>query len=54
MLKDAREFEARLRSRRYPGLSVRMEVIHDEDHLTVFPAVATRGLMWALPAPASP
>jgi predicted alpha/beta superfamily hydrolase len=50
MVRDARAFEAQLRGRRYPGLSVRTEVIAGEDHATVFPAIATRGLLWALPA----
>ncbi|PFH11664.1 hypothetical protein BCF11_4119 [Collimonas sp. PA-H2] len=47
MVKDMRDFEARLKSRRYPNLSVRSEVIQDEDHLTVFPALITRGLFWS-------
>jgi len=49
MVRDLRKFEAQLRSRRYPGLHVESEVIDDEDHLTVYPAAITRGLMWALP-----
>ena len=47
MVKDMKDFEARLKSRRYPNLSVRSEVIQDEDHLTVFPALITRGLFWS-------
>jgi len=50
MIKDARVFEMQLKARHYPSLSIRSEVIDDEDHLTVFPAIATRGLLWALPA----
>jgi hypothetical protein len=26
-----------------------MTTVADEDHLTVFPSVITRGLLWALP-----
>lgn len=50
MVKDMKEFETRLKSRRYPNLSVHSEVIQDEDHLTVFPALITRGLFWSFPA----
>lgn len=49
MVRDLKTFEARLRSRRYPGLRIESTVIEDEDHLTVYPAAITRGLMWALP-----
>lgn len=47
MVRDMRRFEAQLKSRRYPGLSVQSEVIADEDHLTVAPSAMTRGLLWA-------
>lgn len=50
MVRDLRTFEAQLRSRRYPSLRIQATVIDDEDHLTVYPAAITRGLMWALPA----
>lgn len=50
MIADLQEFEKALRSRDYPGLSLTSEIIPGEDHLTVFPAIITRGLMWALPA----
>jgi hypothetical protein len=50
IVRDLRKFEAQLRSRRYPSLHVDSKVIDDEDHLTVYPAAITRGLMWALPA----
>jgi predicted alpha/beta superfamily hydrolase len=49
MVRDLKTFEARLRSRRYPNLRIESTVIADEDHLTVYPAAITRGLMWALP-----
>ena len=35
-------------SRHYPHLSVESHVIADEDHLTVFPDIITRGLVWSL------
>ncbi len=49
MVGDVRSFEQRLRGRGYPGLHVESEVLPGEDHLTVFPGMATRGLLWALP-----
>jgi len=51
LLLDMQAFERVLRSRRYPGLRIRSTVIDDEDHLTVFPAIITRGLTAVL-APA--
>lgn len=50
LVKDMQAFEKQLKSRHYPGLSVHSEVVEGEDHVTVFPAIATHGLMWALPA----
>lgn len=49
LVADMRRFERALRSRRYPSLSIESHVIADEDHLTVAPTGATRGLLWALP-----
>lgn len=49
MVADMRRFERVLRGRRYPSLSIESHVIADEDHLTVAPTGATRGLLWALP-----
>jgi predicted alpha/beta superfamily hydrolase len=49
MVGDARTFEERLASRGYRSLSISSEVIEGEDHLTVFPATISRGLLWALP-----
>lgn len=54
MLRDLRTFTAALASRHYPSLHVKTEVIADEDHLTVFPAIITRGLQWALPPKPAP
>ena len=51
MVRDMKKFETQVKSRRYPGLSIRAEVIQDEDHLTVAPAAITRGLMWAFGKP---
>lgn len=49
MVRDLQALEHVLESRRYRSLEVRTMIIDDEDHLTVFPAVITRGLKWALP-----
>lgn len=50
MVQDMREFERALKSRNYPSLRIHSQVIADEDHLTVAPAIITRGLLWALAA----
>jgi len=49
LVADARRFEAQLRRRRYPSLRIESHVLAGEDHLTVAPAGATLGLLWALP-----
>jgi uncharacterized protein len=49
MIGNAKRFVAVLKARRYPGLHIVMSTVPDEDHLTVFPAIITRGLLWALP-----
>ncbi len=46
---DIQRFERRLESRGYQGLTVDSEVLPGEDHLTIFPALVSRGLLWALP-----
>lgn len=46
---EMKQFEARLKSRNYPGLKVGSEVADGEDHFTVFHDVATRGLITLLP-----
>lgn len=51
MVRDMKKFETQLKARHYPGLSIRAEVIQDEDHLTAAPAAMTRGLLWALGKP---
>jgi predicted alpha/beta superfamily hydrolase len=45
MVGDNARFAATLRSRAFPSLEVIDEVIADEDHLTVYPAAVTRGLL---------
>jgi predicted alpha/beta superfamily hydrolase len=49
MIGDMRAFERTLKAHAYPHLSIDSKVIEDEDHLTVFPAAISRGLLWALP-----
>ena len=49
MVRDLLAFTRALKSRHYPGLHMETAVIADEDHLTVAPAIFTRGLFWALP-----
>ncbi|MGC1304336.1 MAG: alpha/beta hydrolase-fold protein [Caulobacteraceae bacterium] len=44
MVGDLRRLQQALAARRYPGLKLQMQVIQDEDHLSVFPAIATRGM----------
>ena len=44
MVADLREFDAALRSHRYPGLKTRLEVFAGEDHASVFPFLLTHGL----------
>lgn len=53
MVGDAKRFVAQLRTRRYQGLDVGIQVLAGEDHATVFPRLITHGLMWALPKPAA-
>ncbi|MEG1051704.1 MAG: alpha/beta hydrolase-fold protein [Janthinobacterium sp.] len=44
MLADLREFDGKLKSRKFPGLKTRLRVFEDEDHASVFPFVLTHGL----------
>lgn len=50
MVADLDQFVTQMRSHHYKGLELKSTVLNDEDHATVFPALITRGLMWALPA----
>jgi predicted alpha/beta superfamily hydrolase len=49
MIGDSRAFARLLKSRGYPGLYIDSQVIAEEDHLSVYPATISRGLVWALP-----
>lgn len=49
MVADMKEFEKLLKSRNYPNLKIQSRVFADEDHFTVAPHIATRGLKWVLP-----
>ncbi len=49
LIRDMQSFERNMQSRRYPHLQIESRVIPDEDHLSVFPALVSRGLLWALP-----
>lgn len=49
LVRDMQRLERTLKRRGYPSLTIDSGVIADEDHLTVAPAIATRGLLWALP-----
>lgn len=49
MIGDMHRFEKKLRDRKYPSLVVESAVLEGEDHLTVFPNLISRGLLWALP-----
>ena len=47
MVADVQAFVCARKSRDYPHLTVENQVIADEDHLTLSPALITRGLKWA-------
>ena len=49
MADDALAFEKQLLSRKYEGLRLRVEVIHGENHYSVFPGLLSKGLMAAIP-----
>jgi len=48
MVSDAESFAKVLQSRRYPSLRLRLDVLNDEDHLTVAPRGFTHGLKYLL------
>ncbi|HJT44461.1 MAG TPA: alpha/beta hydrolase-fold protein [Rhizomicrobium sp.] len=50
MVGDNREFEGRLKKRKYPNLVLKSEVLNDEDHVSVAPRGFTHGLKYLLPA----
>jgi len=49
MVQDAKDFEQRLKARAYPHLTIERQVIADEDHLSVYPAMVSRALLKVLP-----
>lgn len=44
MVADLRDFDSTLKSRRYPGLKMSLDVFAGEDHASVFPFLLTHGL----------
>lgn len=53
MVSDARRLEQSLNSRRYPSLRIKLDVLNDEDHLSVAPRGFTHGLKYLLGQPAA-
>lgn len=49
MVTDLLEMEKQLRSRNYEGFHLRVEVLQDENHHSVFPGLLSKGLMATLP-----
>ncbi|QWT19466.1 hypothetical protein KPL74_17175 [Bacillus sp. NP157] len=54
MVGDNKRFVAELQAKHYPGLHVELQTVPGEDHLTVFPTIITRGIVWALPGKRQP
>jgi predicted alpha/beta superfamily hydrolase len=50
LVADNRELEGRLKKRKYPNLSLKSDVLNDEDHVSVAPRGFTHGLKYLLPA----
>lgn len=50
MVSDAKRLERSLRSRNYPSLRMKLEILNDEDHLSVAPRGFTHGLKYLLSA----
>lgn len=50
MVSDARRMERSLNSRNYPSLRIKLDVLNDEDHLSVAPRGFTHGLKFLLGA----
>lgn len=48
-VRDMRALVQKLQSRRYANLTISADVIADEDHLSVYPALISRGLVKVLP-----
>jgi predicted alpha/beta superfamily hydrolase len=49
MVQDVQQLAKQMQSHHYPHLQLKTGIIEEEDHLTVFPSLVTRGLQWALP-----
>jgi predicted alpha/beta superfamily hydrolase len=49
MVADMQQFELMLQRRNYPSLQLASQVIADEDHLSVYPAMISRALVLLLP-----
>jgi len=54
MVEDARRMERTLRGRGYPSLVMRLDVLNDEDHLSIAPRGFTLGLRYLLPGKSAP
>jgi hypothetical protein len=54
MVEDARRMERTLRGRGYPSLVMRLDVLNDEDHLSIAPRGFTQGLRYLLPGKSAP
>lgn len=50
MVKDTNDFDAILKSRNYPSLKIKSEVLNDEDHMTIAPRGYTHALQYMLPS----
>lgn len=48
MVSDAKKMERALKSRSYPSLRIKLDVLNDEDHLSVAPRGFTKGLKFLL------
>ncbi len=53
MVTDAKTMAAKLKARRYPSLELQLEVLNDEDHLSVAPRGFIKGLKYLLAEPKS-
>jgi uncharacterized protein len=53
MVDELKQFYARLRARRDPGLQLGMRVYPDESHASIFPSAVSGGLLAVFPTPQS-
>lgn len=54
MQQDLRAFHALFTSRSFPGLRIRVDVLPDEAHDSIFPGAVSNGLRFVLPGPRPP